>query len=129
LPSAVLNQEFLAGSRRRRWPWWCSSAVFLLGVRSLLLLDIVVAAVLVWELATYTRPVPPGSLLVVAATAAIVLLFARSRGRLGVQGTRGDSMLVDLRDRLARARRAPRTPRRMVGRGRAALRRRRRVLR
>ena len=33
-------------------------------------------------------------------TAAIVLLFARSRGRLGVQGTRADSMLVDLRDRL-----------------------------
>ena len=27
-------------------------------------------------------------------------LLARSRGRLGVQGTRGDSMLVDLRDRL-----------------------------
>ncbi len=73
---------------------------FLLGVRSLLLLDIVVACVLVWELAPYTQPVPPGSLLVVAATAAIVLLFARSRGRLGVQGTRGDSMLVDLRDRL-----------------------------
>jgi hypothetical protein len=73
---------------------------FLLGVRSLLLLDVVVASVLVWELAPYTRPVPPGPLLVVAATAAIVLLFARSRGRLGVQGTRGDSMLVDLRDRL-----------------------------
>jgi hypothetical protein len=29
-----------------------------------------------------------------------VLLFARSRGRLGVQGARGDSILVDLRDRL-----------------------------
>jgi hypothetical protein len=74
---------------------------FLLGVRSLLLLDVVVAAVLLWELAPYTGRIPPGAVLVVAATAAIVLLFARSRGRLGVQGTRGDSMLVDLRDRLA----------------------------
>jgi hypothetical protein len=74
---------------------------FLLGVRSLLLLDVVVAAVLLWELEPYTaRTIPPGSVVTVAATAAIVLLFARSRGRLGVQGTRGDSMLVDLRDRL-----------------------------
>jgi hypothetical protein len=72
---------------------------FLLGVRSLLLLDVVVAAVLMWELGPLDG-VPPGSLLVVAATAAIVLLFARSRGRLGLQGTRGDSMFVDLRDRL-----------------------------
>jgi hypothetical protein len=72
---------------------------FLLGVRSLLLLDLVVAAVLLWELGPIDQ-VPPGSLVVVAATAAIVLLFARSRGRLGLQGTRGDSMFVDLRDRL-----------------------------
>jgi serine phosphatase RsbU (regulator of sigma subunit) len=41
-----------------------------------------------------------GPLFVVFLTAAVMLLFARSRGRLGVQGTRGDSMLVDLRDRL-----------------------------
>ena len=73
---------------------------FLLGVRSLLLLDVVVAAVLLWELAPLSQEIPPGSVLVVGGTAAIVLLFARSRGRLGVQGTRGDSMLVDLRDRL-----------------------------
>jgi hypothetical protein len=73
---------------------------FLMGVRSLLLLDIVVAAVLAWELGSLTISPPPGPILVVGATAAIVLLLARSRGRLGVQGTRGDSMLVDLRDRL-----------------------------
>jgi len=73
---------------------------FLLGVRSLLMLDVVVAAVLLWELSPLTRYIPPGSVVVVAGTAAIVLLFARSRGRLGVQGTRGDSILVDLRDRL-----------------------------
>jgi len=70
-------------------------------VRSLLILDVVVAAVIVFEVVRATDPrVSPGAVLVVAATATIVQTLARSRGRLGVQGTRGDSMLVDLRDRL-----------------------------
>jgi len=74
---------------------------FLLTVRSLLILDVVVAAVIVFEVVRATDPrVSPGAVLVVAATATIVQTLARSRGRLGVQGTRGDSMLVDLRDRL-----------------------------
>ncbi len=71
---------------------------FLLSVRSLLLLYIVVAAVGIFESTHGSRSVGP--FFVVFVTAAVVLLFARSRGRLGVQGTRGDSMLVDLRDRL-----------------------------
>jgi len=74
---------------------------FLLTVRSLLILDVVVAAVIVLEMVRATDPkVSPGAVLVVAVTATIVHTLARSRGRLGVQGTRGDSMLVDLRDRL-----------------------------
>jgi hypothetical protein len=74
---------------------------FLLSVRNLLLLDLVVALVIVLEVVRADQPrVSPGAILVVAATGAIVHLLARSRGRLGVQGTRGDSMLVDLRDRL-----------------------------
>lgn len=72
---------------------------FLLGVRSLLLLDVVVASVVAFEVVNAPN-VSPGAVLVVAGTAAMVHLVARSRGRLGVQGTRGDSMLVDLRDRL-----------------------------
>lgn len=72
---------------------------FVLSVRSLLLLDVVVAAVVALEVAR-GPDVRPGALAVVAGTAALVHLLARSRGRLGVQGTRGDSMLVDLRDRL-----------------------------
>ena len=72
---------------------------FLLSVRALVLLDLVVAAVLAFELSR-ADDVPPGGVAVVASTAAMVHLLARSRGRLGVQGTRGDSMLVDLRDRL-----------------------------
>ena len=71
---------------------------FLLSVRSVLLLYAVVAAVGVFEYSHGGRSIGP--FFVVVLTAAIVLLFARSRGRLGVQGTRGDSMLVDLRDRL-----------------------------
>ncbi len=74
---------------------------FLLRVRSLLRLDALVAVVVLLELVTpSTLPVAPGAVLVVAVTGATVHLLARSRGRLGVQGTRGDSMLVDLRERL-----------------------------
>lgn len=86
-PTSLLAVVLLAGG-------------FLLSVRSLLLLDVAVVAVVALEV-TRTSDVLPGSLLVLAATAAIVHLMARSRGRLGVQGTRGDSMLVDLRDRLS----------------------------
>jgi hypothetical protein len=76
---------------------------FLLTVRSLLLLYAVAAVSIAFILLAADRDGaqrPVGAAVVVAATAAIVLMFARSRGRLGVQGTRGDSMLVDLRDRL-----------------------------
>jgi hypothetical protein len=72
---------------------------FLLSVRSLLLLDVVVAAVVFFEFSR-ADDISVGAVLTVGATAAIVHLLARSRGRLGLQGTRGDSMLVDLRDRL-----------------------------
>lgn len=72
---------------------------FLLTVRTLVLLDLVIAAVVAVELATAPETAP-GGVLIVGVTAALVFLVARSRGRLGLQGTRGDSMLVDLRDRL-----------------------------
>jgi hypothetical protein len=71
---------------------------FLLSVRSLLLLYVVVTAVAAFEYSHGSHSAGP--LFVVFLTAGVMLLFARSRGRLGVQGTRGDSMLVDLRDRL-----------------------------
>lgn len=48
---------------------------------------------------------------VVIATAAIAIGLALSRARLGVQGTMGESMLVDLRDRLAAHGRMPPLPR------------------
>lgn len=73
---------------------------FFLSVRSLFVLLAVVAAVLTFEVLRGPVGVAPGSLIVVAVTGAMVLALARSRARLGLQGTRGDSMLVDLRDRL-----------------------------
>ncbi|MEJ5915253.1 PP2C family protein-serine/threonine phosphatase [Pseudokineococcus sp. 1T1Z-3] len=42
----------------------------------------------------------PSVLWVLAAVAGVVVLIARSRERLGVHGAQGESMLVDLRDRL-----------------------------
>jgi len=72
----------------------------LLSLRSLLLLYGAVAAVMLVVAFTRMTPVPPGIPLLLAAAAAGVLVIARFRARLGVQGFRGESMLVDLRDRL-----------------------------
>jgi hypothetical protein len=98
---AFLNTEF------SRWvPVTSMILVMLVGgfflrIRALVLLYLVVAAGLLYSLVE--RPslrVQPGALAIIVATAVIVLVFARSRERLGVQGTSGESMLVDLRDRL-----------------------------
>lgn len=52
-----------------------------------------------------------GAAVVVVITALIALNLARSRARLGVQGTMGESMLVDLRDRLSAQGKIPVLPR------------------
>ena len=92
------------------WPQWVPPAsvvlVILLGgftlsPRSLVLLLGVVAGELAWLIGhNGLASVRQGNLVIIAATALLVLLVARSRARLGVQGLRGESMLVDLRDRL-----------------------------
>jgi hypothetical protein len=74
---------------------------FTLSPRSLLLLLAVIAGEIAWLVGqTGMRSVRQGNIAVIAITAVVVLAVARSRGRLGVQGLRGESMLVDLRDRL-----------------------------
>ena len=74
---------------------------FTLSPRSLVLLLAVVAGELAWLVGHGgLQSVGQGNIAVVAVTAVVVLLVSRSRARLGVQGMRGDSMLVDLRDRL-----------------------------
>jgi hypothetical protein len=74
---------------------------FTLSPRSLLLLLLVVGGELAWLVGQNgLRGVRQGNIAVVAVTALVVVAVARSRARLGVQGLRGESMLVDLRDRL-----------------------------
>lgn len=74
---------------------------FTLSVRSLILLLAVVAGELAWLIGHLgLSNVRQGNIAIVAVTGAVVLAVARSRARLGVQGLRGESMLVDLRDRL-----------------------------
>jgi hypothetical protein len=52
-----------------------------------------------------------GTLAVIMVTAAIMVWNARSRSNLGVAGTRGESMLIDLRDRLLSQGELPTLPR------------------
>jgi hypothetical protein len=56
-------------------------------------------------------PLRLGALAVVAATAVMMLWNARWRTALGVAGTRGETMLIDLRDRLLRQGELPALPR------------------
>ncbi|MER5867449.1 PP2C family protein-serine/threonine phosphatase [Kitasatospora sp. NPDC002040] len=51
--------------------------------------------------------VTPGSAWVVAASALVVLLTSRYRSRLGLRGTRGDSMLLELSERTTALGRLP----------------------
>lgn len=84
---------------------------FVLSVRGLWLLLAVVAGVLAYEISALGwEEVRAGNLLVVGVTAAVVLAVARSRARLGVQAMRGESMLVDLRDRLRLSGEIPELP-------------------
>jgi hypothetical protein len=72
----------------------------LLSLRSLILLYAAVAAVVLGIGLVRSDPLSPGLALLLGGTALGVLAIARFRARLGVQGFRGESMLVDLRDRL-----------------------------
>lgn len=86
---------------------------FFLRMRTMVLLYLVAAA---GAALTVSVPGPgglstrPGDLVLLGATAVLVALFVRSRERLGVQGTLGDAMLVDLRDRLRSQGRVPPLP-------------------
>jgi Stage II sporulation protein E (SpoIIE) len=74
---------------------------FLLRPRDLLLLLIVLAAGLVWmNEALAPAGVNKGVVVVLVAVAIVMWVVVLSRARLGLQGTLGETMLVDLRDRL-----------------------------
>jgi serine phosphatase RsbU (regulator of sigma subunit) len=83
-----------------------------LPVPSLLVLVVVTAGALVGEGAAHgVNELFLGVLLVVTVTAFVALGSARSRARLGVQGNVGESMLVDLKDRLRAQGEMPALPR------------------
>jgi hypothetical protein len=84
---------------------------FLLRFTAQLILLLVSALVVVADaLTTHPARPTPGTILLIGATALVVLVMSRERVRLGVRGTRGESMLFDLRERLQAQGRVPRLP-------------------
>lgn len=76
---------------------------FFLPVRGLALLYLAVSVALVYiaiRRHNGTTPLNRSVVLLLGVTALLMVWIAHSRARLGVQGTAGESMLVDLRDRL-----------------------------
>ena len=69
--------------------------------RPLQVLAVVVAACIGFDLVVDFGRVPPGSLFVVLVAGLIADQFARSREETGLGGLRGDSVLVELKRRLA----------------------------
>ncbi|WP_204044073.1 PP2C family protein-serine/threonine phosphatase [Acrocarpospora phusangensis] len=82
-----------------------------LKLRSLaVLLCAVAVALTILDVSADDRYVGPGLLIAVGVTAVLAWLMARTRGSLGVQGLRGDAMLLELRDRLKRQSELPALP-------------------
>lgn len=73
---------------------------FWLRMRAFLLLLLVVGSGVAFMSNNRDQPIGLGVLLVLSLGALLVALFVRDREQLGVQGTTGASMLVDLRDRI-----------------------------
>ncbi|AUG79015.1 hypothetical protein CFP65_4261 [Kitasatospora sp. MMS16-BH015] len=92
-----------------RWPDYCPPSMlvfplicggFVLHTRRQLALLVPVTVGLMLDIFLRTPyGLRPGSAAVVIATAGLVLLTSRYRTRLGLRGTRGDSMLVELSER------------------------------
>ena len=76
---------------------------FFLPVRALALLFLAIGLALVYVALgrrNAATPLNQSVVLLLGVTAILMIWIAHSRARLGVQGTAGESMLVDLRDRL-----------------------------
>ncbi|GAB2835722.1 hypothetical protein GCM10022221_38590 [Actinocorallia aurea] len=82
----------------------------LLRVRALTALLVVVAAVVVADTAIIDRGFSPGIIVTVGLTTVLALALSRNRQQLGVQGLRGETMLIELRDRLNRQGQIPELP-------------------
>ncbi|MFB4307110.1 PP2C family protein-serine/threonine phosphatase [Actinomadura sp. GTD37] len=82
----------------------------LLKVRSLVALLGVVVAMTAYNAWQDVAAIGPGMIATLTITAVLALTLARTRQQLGVQGLRGDSMLLELRDRLRRQGEMPELP-------------------
>jgi hypothetical protein len=119
LPALALCQLAL-GALALLVPGWCPPSTvvvpilvgsFLLRIRSQLVLLVTAAVELfVMRLDGQSRGMIIGSAALVGGAALLVLARSRARTRLGVRGTRGESMLLDLRERLLAQGRVPRLP-------------------
>ncbi len=87
--------------------WWFSPGVIilpilagglLLWVRALRVLFVIAAAAVAYDIADHRAG--PGIVATIAVTAAFADVLARTRAKLGLQGLRGDQMLIELRDRI-----------------------------
>jgi hypothetical protein len=80
---------------------WLMLGGFFLRWRALIAYFVVVIGAVVTAVVLRHAAAPsPGVVMAFVATGVLVLLYGRSRERVGIQGTLGESMLVDLRDRL-----------------------------
>ncbi|GII55607.1 membrane protein [Planotetraspora thailandica] len=87
-----------------------------LRLRSLVVLLCTVALSLSYmEAVRRVGNIGPGFLITMCFTAVLAWLMARTRGKLGVQGLRGDAMLLELRDRLKRQSELPPFPKEWGG--------------
>ncbi|TDC88098.1 PP2C family protein-serine/threonine phosphatase [Actinomadura sp. 7K507] len=82
----------------------------LLKVRSLLALLVVVVGMVAYNAWLDVPAIGYGIVGTLMITAVLALSLARTRQKLGVQGLRGDSMLLELRDRLKRQGEMPELP-------------------
>ncbi|MFC6883901.1 MULTISPECIES: PP2C family protein-serine/threonine phosphatase [Actinomadura] len=82
----------------------------LLRVRSLSMLLGVVVAMVAYDAWHDRSAVGPGVVATLVITAVLAVTLARTRQQLGVMGLRGDSMLLELRDRLRRQGEMPELP-------------------
>jgi Stage II sporulation protein E (SpoIIE) len=80
----------------------------LLGPRALRFLFCVTAAALAYD--TAEGKAGPGLIATIVITAILADVLARTRNKLGVQGLRGDQMLIELRDRIRAQGRVPDLP-------------------
>ncbi len=121
---AVLSRQFITRNRRLAFSltlaivaigvaavhlsvWWFSPGVIilpilaggmLLWVRALRVLFVIAAATIAYDI-TLDRA-GPGIVATIVVTAVFADVLARTRAKLGLQGLRGDQMLIELRDRI-----------------------------